>query len=58
MINATEGRDIGTANITVAFLKTDYYKGDIHIKMEREMVTLPEVTDPAYYKDYIYIYPK
>ena len=39
-----------------AFLKTDYDKKDIHIKMEGETVTLMEEIDPAYYKDFIYLY--
>ena len=42
MIDATEVRDVATADIPGAFLQTDYYKGDIHIKMEGAIVTLPE----------------
>ena len=42
MIDATEGRDVAAAEIPWAFLKTDYYKGDIHMNMEGEMVNLPE----------------
>ena len=56
MIDATEGRDVATADITGAFLQTDYDKGDIHINMEGEMVTLLEEIYPDYYKDFIYIY--
>ena len=55
MIDATEDRYIATANIPGAFLQTDYYKGDINIKMEGAMVTLLEEIDPSYYKGYIYI---
>ena len=35
-----EGRDVATADIPGAFLKTDYNKGDIRINMEGEMVTI------------------
>ena len=34
IIDAMEGRDVATAYISGAFLKTYYDKGDIHIKME------------------------
>ena len=34
MIDAMEGQDVATAYIPGAFLQTDYYKGDIHIKLE------------------------
>ena len=40
MIDATEGREIATAEIIGAFLQTDYEKGDIHINMEGAMATL------------------
>ena len=33
MIGAIEGRDAAPADIPGDFLKTDYYKGDIHIMM-------------------------
>ena len=42
MIDAMEGREVATTNIPVSFLKTDYDKGDIHIKLEGAMVTLLE----------------
>ena len=54
MIDATEGREVATANIPGAFLQTDYYKGDIHTKMEVVMVTLLEEIDLEYYKYFIY----
>ena len=50
-----EGLDVSTSDSTVAFLQTDYNKGDIHIKMEGAMVTLLEDIYQAYYKDFIYI---
>ena len=53
MIDAMEGREVATTDTPEAFLKTDYEKGDIHIKLERAMVTLIEDTDPEYYKDFI-----
>ena len=46
MIDAMEGREVATADIPGAFLKTDYVKGDIHIKLEEDMVTLFEEIDP------------
>ena len=52
MIDAMEVRKVATANIPGAFLKTDYDKGDIHIKLEGDMVTLLEDIDPEYYKDF------
>ena len=33
MIGAMEGWEVATADIPVAFLQTDYDKGDIHIKL-------------------------
>ena len=45
-IDATEGRDVATADITGAFLQTYYEKGDTHIKLEGEMVTLIEEIYP------------
>ena len=56
MIVAMEGRDVANADITGAFLQTDYNKGYIHIKMDGTTVTLIEYIDPTYYKDFIYIY--
>ena len=56
VIDAMEVRDVENAEIPWAFLQTDYDKGDIHIKMEGEMVTLIEDINPDYYKDFIYIY--
>ena len=46
MIDATEGREVATANNPGAFLHTDYEKGDINIKLEGDMVTLLEEIDP------------
>ena len=46
MIDAMEGREVATSDIPWAFLQTDYYKGDIHIKMEGYMVTLLEEIYP------------
>ena len=54
MIDATEGREIATADIPGYFLQTDYDKGDIHIKLEGAMVTLLEEIDPKYYKYFIF----
>ena len=56
MIDAMEGRDVATADIPGAFLQTDYYKGDIPIKMGRGMVNLINYIDPSYHKYFIYIY--
>ena len=55
MIDAMEVRDVATADIKLDFLKTDYEKGDIHINMEGEMVTLLKDIEPDYYKEFIYI---
>ena len=55
MIGKMEVRDVATSDITVAFLQTDYNKGDIHINMEGSMATLPKEIDPTCYKDFIYI---
>ena len=54
MIDAIEGREVATNNIPGAFLKTDYDKGDIHIKLKGTMVTLLEEINPEYYKYFIY----
>ena len=54
MIDAMEGWEVATADIPGAFLQTDYGKGDIHIKLEGDMVTLLEEIDPEYYKYFIY----
>ena len=54
MIDEMEGRDIATADISGAFLQTDYDKGDINIKPEGAMVTLLDDIDPEYYKDFIF----
>ena len=40
MIDVTEGQDVATDDIQGFFLKTDYYKGDIHIKMEWARVNI------------------
>ena len=58
MIDAMEGREVATAGIPGAFLQTNYYKGDIHIKLEGAMVTLLEETDPDYYKYFIFTYKR
>ena len=54
MIEAMEGREVATSDTPGAFLKTDYDKVDIHIKLEGGMVTLLEEIDPEYYKYFIY----
>ena len=54
MIDAMEGQEVETADIPWAFLQTDYDNGDIHIKLEGDMVTLLEEIDPEYYKYFIY----
>ena len=46
MIDAMEGREVATADIPGAFLKTDYVKGDIHIKLEGALITLLEEIYP------------
>ena len=51
MIDTMEVREVSTADIPGAFLKTDYDKGDIHIKLEGAMVTLLEEIEPEYYKN-------
>ena len=51
MIDVMEGREVATSDIPGAFLKTDYDKGDIHIKLEGAMVALLEEIEPEYYKD-------
>ena len=43
MIYATEGQYEATADIIGAFLQIDYYKGEIHIKMEGAMVNKPRL---------------
>ena len=40
MVDAMEGRDVATSEIPGAFLQKYYNKGDIHIKMEGETVTI------------------
>ena len=40
MIDAMEGQDISTSEITGNFLQTDYEKEDININTEVEMVIL------------------
>ena len=47
-------KEVATANIPGAFLKTDYDRGDMHIKLKGAMVTLIEKIDPEYYKYFIY----
>ena len=53
MIDAIEDREVATTNPR-AFLQTDYYKGDIHIKLEEAMATLLEEIYPEYNNDFIY----
>ena len=45
MIDAMEGWEVATADIPGVFLQTNYNKGDIHIKLEGDMVTLLEYID-------------
>ena len=54
MIDAMEGREVATTDIPGALLHTDYDKGDIHIKLEGDMVTLLEEIDPEYYNGFIF----
>ena len=56
MSDTMEGQEVATADILGAFLQTDYEKGDIHIKLEGDMVTLLEEIDPQYYKGFIFTY--
>ena len=42
MIDAMEGWDVETADIPGGFLQTNCNKGDIHINMEVEILTLLE----------------
>ena len=42
MLDAMEGREVATADIPGVFLQTYYDKGDIHIKLEGDMITLLE----------------
>ena len=54
MIDATEVREVSTADIPGAFLQTDYEKGDIHIKLEGAMVPLLEEIETEYYRYFIF----
>ena len=56
IIDAMQFWDAVTDDIKGSFLKTDSDKGDIHINMEGEMVTILNYINLAYYKDFIYIY--
>ena len=58
MIYAMEGREVATSDIPGSFLNTDYKKGDIHIKLEGDMVNLIKEIDPEYYKCFIYTYKR
>ena len=49
MIDAMEFQEVATADISGAYLQTDYDKGDIHIKPEEAMVTLLEDIYLEYY---------
>ena len=51
-----EGRVISTSYIPGAFLQNCYDKGYTLINMDGEMVTLLKYVEPAYYKDFIYLY--
>ena len=55
MIDAMEGQDVATADISGAFLQTYHCKLYIHIKTDRDMVTLLEDICPAYYNNFIYL---
>ena len=46
MIDTTEVWEVATSDIPGAFLKTDYDKGDIKIKLVGAVVTLLEEIDP------------
>ena len=46
MIDAMEGQEVTNADIPGAFLQTYYEKLDVHIKLEGDMVTLLEETNP------------
>ena len=54
MVDTMDGWEVATADTPGAFLQTDYGKGDIHIRLEGDIVTLLEDIDPEYYKDIIY----
>ena len=56
MIDTMEVQDLATADITGHFLQTDIDKGDMHINMKEEIMTLLEEINPAYYKYFIHIY--
>ena len=57
MIDAHEGRDVGTADIPGAFLQTDYTKGDTHVRIEGPMLELLVKLDPSHYRKYVHTYP-
>ena len=48
MIYEMEGWDVVTDDIPGYFLQNDYSRGDIHINMEGEMLTLLENINPEY----------
>ena len=48
LIDAIEGQEVETSDIPGAFLQTNYYKGDIHIKLEGAMATRLEEINPEY----------
>ena len=54
MIDATEGWEVATNDILGAFLQTEFYKGDIHIKLEGDVVNLLEDIKPEYCKYFVY----
>ena len=54
MIDTMEVREVATAYIPGSFLQTNYYKGDIYIKLEGSRVNLLEEIEPEYYKYLIY----
>ena len=58
MVEAMEGQEVTNADIPGAFLQTYYEKLDIHIKLEGDMVTLLEETNPECYKYFTYTYKR
>ena len=56
IIDMMEVRGVVAAEIPGAYLQFFYDKGDIHINIEGDIVTLLEDIDPSYYKYFICIY--
>ena len=46
MVDAMEGQEVSTTDIPVAFLQTNYDKGDINLKLQGAVVTLLEEIYP------------